>query len=278
MQPRPLENTDNCSYDEFARRVLLGTELSDKLFDPQLTWTKGGSLELPKQPGRCEKLAFSENRFKFPKAHQLKENEKKAMALHSFANHELLAIEMMAAALLIYPHETEEDVRFKRGVHTALREEQKHLSLYIGRLNQLGFEFGDFPLNDFFWKQMEKLKTPSQYVAVMALTFEAANLDFAQYYAELFREFGDHETASILDTVLEDEIGHVAFGAHWMKKWREDKSLWDYYRSCLPWPVTPARSKGIGFDPNLHEKAVGDKEFTELLAKFDDDFKVTRRV
>ena len=135
------------------------------------------------------------------------------MALHSFANHELLAIEMMAAALLIYPHEKEEQKRFKRGVLSALKDEQKHLGLYIARLNELGYEFGDFPLNDFFWRQMDKLKTPSQYAAVMALTFESANLDFAQFYAKIFRSFDDEKTASILDVVLKDELSHVGPGA-----------------------------------------------------------------
>jgi len=67
------------------------------------------------------------------------------------------AIEMMAAAILIYPHSTEEDVRFKKGIVTALKDEQKHLSLYIKRMNELGYEFGDFPLNDFFWRQLEKV-------------------------------------------------------------------------------------------------------------------------
>ena len=84
-------------------------------------------------------------------------------------------------------------------------------------------EFGQFPLNDFFWRQMPKLKTPAQYTAVMAMTFEAANLDFAQYYSKIFRSFGDHKTADILDIVLEDEISHVAFGAHWMKRWSDSR-------------------------------------------------------
>jgi uncharacterized ferritin-like protein (DUF455 family) len=144
------------------------------------------------------------------------------MSIQIFANHELLAIEMMAAALLVYPHKTDEDIRFKKGIVVALKDEQKHLALYVQRLNELGFEFGDFSLNDFFWRQMEKLPTAAHYTAVMALTFEAANLDFAQYYADVFRNFGDDRTAGILDQVLEDEISHVSFGTHWMKKWRQD--------------------------------------------------------
>lgn len=277
MQPRHSGNTDKISYDDFARTILEGQDLSDKLLNLSPEWGEWKPYVLPKSPGRSGRINFSERQLKFPKPGRLNETEKKAMALHSFANHELLAIEMMAAALLIYPHKNEDDIRFKRGVITALKDEQKHLSLYIKRMNELGFEFGDFPLNDFFWKQMEKLRTPAQYSAVMALTFEAANLDFAAYYAEIFRSLGDVETASIMETVLDDEIAHVAFGAHWMKKWKEDKSLWDYYMASLPFPLTPARSRGIGFNPSLHAKAMGDDDFITSLIGYDDDFKITKR-
>lgn len=265
------------NYFDYARTILEGGELSDKLLSSSIEWGEWTSFELPNLPGRCERYKFSDKQFKFPKSGTLDKTENKARALHSFANHELLAIEMMAAAVLVYPHHNEDDLRFKRGIITALKDEQKHLNLYIGRLNELGYEFGDFPLNDFFWRQMCKLKTPSQYAALMALTFEAANLDFAQYYSKIFKSFGDEKTSSILNIVLEDEIGHVAFGAHWLKKWREDKTLWEYYLQVLPWPLTPARSKGIEFDPDLHEKAIGDSSFIQSLVDFRDPFPVTQR-
>ena len=265
------------SYSDYAQRILLGASLEDKLLEIPFEWTTWKEFELPKLPGRTGRLALSDKHFQFPKSSRLNETDKKAMALHSFANHELLAIEMMAAALLVYPHSCDEDVRFKKGILSALKDEQKHLNLYIGRMNELGYEFGDFPLNDFFWRQMEKLKTAPQYTAMMALTFEAANLDFAQYYAKKFRSFGDTATAEILETVLEDEISHVAFGSHWMKRWREDKKLWDYYLSCMPGPITPSRSKGINFDPVLHAKAMNDDEFINSLIVYDDNFNITKR-
>lgn len=277
MSPAPSENIDKIFYKDFARQILEGATLQDKLLSSNIDWNTWEDYTLPRSPGRKGSISFSKDRMKFPKSDTLKDSDKKAMALHSFANHELLAIEMMAAALLIYPHQNEEEIRFKRGIVTALKEEQKHLSLYIGRLNQLGYQFGDFQLNDFFWRQMEKLQSPSQYVAVMSLTFEAANLDFAQHYSRIFRNLGDHETADILDIVLEDEIGHVAFGAHWLKKWRNDKTLWQYYMQSLPWPLTPARSKGIGFDPSLRMQAVSETSFIESLKTYDDSFNITKR-
>lgn len=276
-QQRHLENSDKLNYFDFARSILEGEDLTDKLINCSVDWEDWREFSLPDLPARNKKISFSLNQVKFPKTQHLKDDEKKAIALNSFANHELLAIEMMACALLIYPHESPEDVRFKRGILTALKDEQKHFQLYVQRLNQLGYEFGDFPLNDFFWRQMEKLKTPSQYTAVMSLTFEAANLDFAQYYSKIFHEMGDKQTADILQIVLQDEITHVSFGAHWLNRWRKDQDLWNYYLECLPWPLTPARSKGIGFDPLIHQKAVDDENFIHSLTHYDDQFKITKR-
>jgi uncharacterized ferritin-like protein (DUF455 family) len=265
------------SYFDYASQILRGDTLEDKYTEIPIEWDSWKPFQLPHMPGRKGKLSFSKSKLKFPRVILSNETDKRALAIHSFANHELLAIEMMAAAILIYPHSNDEEVRFKKGIITTLKDEQKHLNLYIKRLNELGYSFGDFPLNDFFWRQMVKLKSPAQYTAVMALTLEAANLDFAQYYAGVFREIGDIETAAILDIVLEDEITHVAFGSHWMKRWRQDKNLWQYYMETLPWPMTPARSKGISFDSKLHMRAMADEEFVKSLADYSDDFMVTRR-
>jgi uncharacterized ferritin-like protein (DUF455 family) len=269
------------NINEFAKSILLGDSLEEKL----LTWDQSGvnidwgdpvDFVLPKTPARAKKIILSEKNIRFPKGH-LHENEKKAIALNSFANHELLATEMMAAALLIYPHHTDELKKFKLGILSALQDEQKHFRLYTERLNEIGYEFGDFPLNDFFWRQMEKLKTPSQYLSTMALTFEAANLDFAFHYQKMFEEIGDFKTASVLEIVVKEEISHVGLGIHYLNKWKGDKTLWEYYRETLPYPLTPARAKGKIFNTELREKAKMPPEFITGIKDYDDDFKVTKR-
>lgn len=265
------------NFTQACKHILFGGSLEDKLLNiDQVLFDDFEKIEVPKFPARSSKIKLSDKKLKFPKGH-FHEVEKKAIALHSFANHELLAIEMMACALLIYPHHTPELKKFKRGVLKSLRDEQKHFGLYIQRLEELGYEFGDFPLNDFFWEQMQRLKTPSQYLSVMALTFEAANLDFAHYYKHVFKELGDEKTASILHTVLEDEISHVGLGVHYLNKWRGDKALWDYYNETLPFPMTPARAKGKTFVEHVRLQAKMDFEFIQKVKEYQDDFKITSR-
>ena len=214
---------------------------------------------------------------KFPRSASFHLEEKRGLALHFFANHELLAIEMMAAALLLYPDTSKEMILFKKGLIKTIQDEQKHLKLYIHRMKDFGIELGDFPLNDFFWRSMDKLKTPSHFYSAMAMTFESANLDFAQFYEKAFVDVEDFETAKIMHIVFEDEISHVALGAHWLNQWRGDKNLWSYFVSHLPGVMTPARSKGIHFDRSSRVKAGLDQEFLDQLDAFRDDFKVTNR-
>ena len=106
---------------EFARKILFGNRLEDKLFWPDsIEFDDTFKLiELPKLQSE-DKIKFSDKQLKFPKSGTLKLEDKKAVALNSFANHELLAIEMTAAALLIFPQNDQEQVRMKRGIIGAL--------------------------------------------------------------------------------------------------------------------------------------------------------------
>lgn len=266
-------------YREYARQILEGENLDDKLLSSKdLEFTELiQHYSLPDNPGRTSRLEFNNEQVKFPRNTSFHLEEKRGLALHFFANHELLAIEMMAAALLVYPDSSKEMILFKKGLIKTIQDEQKHLKMYLARMKEFGIELGDFPLNDFFWRSMEKCKTPSQFYSAMAMTFESANLDFAQFYEAGFRAVEDFKTAEIMRVVLEDEISHVALGAHWLNQWKGSMDLWSYYKSNLPGVMTPARSKGIHFDKGIRSKAGLDQDFISQLDDFRDEFKVTNR-
>lgn len=263
---------------EVANQILNGKTIEDKLLAIP-NFEENGDFKIqtfPKLPGRDKRLAFSDNRTKFPSAGALVNDDKKALAFHFFANHELLALEMMAAALLVYPHDTADGVRFKKDLIVTMRDEQKHMKLYIHRMKELGVEFGDYPLNDFFWRQTPTLTTPQRFYALMALTFESANLDFASYYAEIFHELGDEKSAQTMNIVLEDEIAHVARGARWLERTGGD-DLWQFFIDNLPPLLTPCRAKGILFKPELRLRCGLSSDFVEKLSNYQDDYRITQR-
>ncbi len=264
---------------EHAKQILFSADLDEKLQFDELdrSFKKFTPISIPDNPGRSKKHEFSDKRVKFPKKTSLHLPDKKALALHSFANHELQALEMMAAGILLFPTETEEDHKFKLGIMNTIQDEKKHFILYRKRMNELGADFGDYPIGNFFWKQLAKIQNKTQYYTFVALTLEAANLDFAKYYSEVFSSIEDHKTAKILDIVYEDEISHVAVGRKWLDKWRGDKDLWQYFLENLPELITPARSKGMIFDREGRKKAGLDAGFIESVANYRDEFAVTDR-
>ena len=219
-------------------------------------------------PGRAGKLNCGNNLIKnskFPKKSELKIASNRGRLLHYFANHELLAIETMAFVLLRFPGA---DPIFRNGVLRTLQDEQKHLRLYLSRMNELGVEFGDFPLSLYFWNTLRQMKSPLDFVTQMSLTFEQANLDFAQFYFHLFEtEIDDPKTGKILKEVHADEIKHVAHGIKWFSKWRNSsESEYESYTKLLPYPMTPRRARGATFFAgDSRAKAQMSPEFIESI-------------
>ena len=239
------------NINEFARLILFGTTLEEKLAEVTLAEessdsSKLASIETPAFPGRPENLLKIGNS-PFPSTSALVQATARGQVLHFFANHELLAMELMALVLLKFP---EAPAAFRSGLVRTIQEEQSHMRLYIARMQELGVAFGDLPLTDYFWNCLKDMRSPLEFVTQMSLTFEQANLDFSLYYRDEIARHGDVETAAILDRVYREEIGHVKHGLTWFNRWREDsenESEWDAYKRLLPPPLTPRRAKGIKF-------------------------------
>lgn len=232
-------------YAAWAWRVLAGDTLADKLAPPETGDAPPTSATLPDAPGRPAGLALPPRgvatRSPFPTA--LDTAEDRGRVLHFFANHELLALELMALALVRFP---EAPPAFRRGLVGIVADEQRHLAGYLARMDAAGVRFGDIPVNRFFWDALAGADLVGL-VAGLSLTFEQANLDFAAHYAEAFRRAGDADTAAVLDGILADEVRHVAHGALWFDRWRPPGPWWDVWEAALPPPLTPARAKGTRF-------------------------------
>lgn len=230
---------------EFAHRILFGTRLSDKLSRAASLRDRcpGEPVAVPDAPGRPEPLVPSSRRTPpFPRVHELDDPRRAGVVLHFFANHELLAMELMALALLRF---STAPAAFRRGLVATIDDEQRHLKAYVDCMNQNGVALGDVPVGDFFWRMMAPIDEPAAFVAHMALTFEQANLDFAGYYAEAFERAGDEATASVLREVWTDEIRHVGRGLGWFRRWRPDaQDLFEAHGMALRPPLTLARAKG----------------------------------
>lgn len=267
------------SLNDFARAILFGGRLEDKLVElpaglPDIevqdaTHPASTRIETPKMPGRPAALARF-GKADFPKLDRLaKDATARGQVLHFFANHELLAMELMALVLLRFP---DAPPAFRAGLARTITEEQSHMRLYIDRMQELGVSFGDLPLSDYFWNAIKDVASPLEFVTQMSLTLEQANLDFSLFYKQAIEKAGDAKTAAILERVYREEIGHVKHGLQWFNHWRAEDARgssgeddWDAFLRLLPPPMTPRRAKGLSFSIESRREAGFSERFIHEL-------------
>jgi uncharacterized ferritin-like protein (DUF455 family) len=252
---------------EFAERVLFATSLEDKLRAPgRITDDHPGEpRSSPIVPGRPARLQFKHSDSvggqSFPK--QLERAKDRGRLLHFFANHELLATELMALAILRFP---EAPASFRLGLLQTLKDEQEHTRLYIERMQACGIEFGELPVSGYFWRAISGMENPIDYVAGLSLTFEQANLDFARHFSREFNRVGDADGSRLLERIYKDEIAHVAYGLKWFRRWKNpEASDWEAFCRQLKYPLSPQRAKGVSFNIEGRRAAGLDSSFIAEL-------------
>ncbi len=260
---------------EFAEQIVFGKTLEDKLLVPgRLSFNKqyaAPNVETLATPGRPSGLQMSTGKggnIQPPHDNQLENEYSRGQLLHFLANHELLATELMALVLLKFP---DAPYAFRQGVLVTLQEEQEHTRMYIRRMKECGVEFGQFPLSGQFWRIIEPMKSPMDFVSQLSLTFEQANLDYSLHFANLFKKIGDLDTSSLLQKIYEDEIGHVQHGLHWFRQWKNpEQSDWEAYQESLEFPMSPNRGRGpkCAFNRDGRIQAGLSEEFIDSIEVF----------
>jgi uncharacterized ferritin-like protein (DUF455 family) len=256
----------------FAEQVLFATTLDEKLQRPEAITDEqpGSAIIAPARPGRPAELQFksaeSSGEARFPRREDLEHERERGRLLHFFANHELLATELMALVLLRFP---DAPSAFRRGVLQTLKDEQEHTRWYVERMRACGIRFGELPVSGYFWRAVSGMENPMDYVAGLSLTFEQANLDFARHFAGCFKDVGDTTTAALLENIYRDEIGHVAYGLKWFRRWKNPtESDWEAFCRQLKFPLSPQRAKGFSLNVEGRRAAGLDPEFIARLDVF----------
>ncbi len=275
------------NLEEFAKQILLSDRLEDKLFVPESFedenrghWLRAqtGSICAPEQPGRPRELALGSKKkgATFPREKDLHLDSERGKVLHFFANHELMALELMALALLKL---VDSEPAFRMDIARTMLDEQRHMGLYMERMHQLGVGFGSVAVSDYFWRNFRTLQTGMDYICGLSLTLEQANLDFAHHYLSLFQNVDDAQSRDVMEQVYEDEIQHVSQGVKWFNRWREPElSQWEAYNRGLHLPMTPSRGKGLGFNRDGRLRAGFEPAFIDEMEIITDHRGRPRRV
>ena len=95
-------------------------------------------------------------------------------------------------------------------------EEAKHFNLLNDCLNDLGYEYGDFPAHDGLWEAAaETAHDPAARLAIVPMVLEARGLDVTPQIVARMQKQGHDKIAAALQIIYEEEIGHVAAGCRW---------------------------------------------------------------
>lgn len=148
----------------------------------------------------------------------------RAALVHAVAHIEFNAINLALDAALRFGSRM--PAAFRRDWISVARDEARHFSMLADRLRQLGHAYGDLPAHNGLWEAA--VKTADDPLARMALVprvLEARGLDVTPGMINRLEEVGDRQTSSILRTILDEEVRHVAIGTHWFRFLCERRAL-----------------------------------------------------
>jgi uncharacterized ferritin-like protein (DUF455 family) len=182
--------------------------------------------------------------------------EGRAAFVHSIAHIELNAIDLAWDA--VYRFRDLPAAYYADWVGVA-NDEARHFTLLRDRLRELGHGYGDFDAHNGLWEMAEK--TAHDGLARMALVprvLEARGLDVTPAMIVKLRALGDEATATILETILREEVAHVAAGSRWFRwyceragvdpRTRFAQLLDEYARGSLRGPFNHEARLAAGFD------------------------------
>ena len=206
---------------EFAEQCLHSDSIQQKL-DLTATacrlWREGRfECDFEKPPKPISATRFS----KRPELVDPRELPRRNMAskegrialLHAIAHIEFYAIHL--AWDIIYRFQDMPQLFYGDWLGVAA-EEAQHFSLIRKRLQELDSDYGLLPAHRGLWEVAED--TDHDVLARLALVpryMEARGLDVTPGMIEKLRGVGDHSSAQILVTIVNEEVGHVLIGSRW---------------------------------------------------------------
>ncbi|GAB3514540.1 ferritin-like domain-containing protein [Pseudoxanthomonas daejeonensis] len=142
-------------------------------------------------------------------------DEGRAAFLHAIAHIELNAIDLAWDAVYRFRGLP---AQFYRDWVQVADDEARHFLMLRARLQEFGRDYGDFDAHNGLWEMTEK--TAHDGLARMALVprvLEARGLDVTPGMIQRLSALGDLRTVEILETILREEVAHVAAGSRWYR-------------------------------------------------------------
>lgn len=252
------------TVEHAAWRYVTTCSLAEKLAGPAAceAWEDTPPVRRVDAPGRPPELDVVGRAPRLRhSAHALRSPRRRAEMVHTFLHHELQAAELMCWALLAFPDTPR---AFRRGLMGICRDEVRHMGMYRSYLQELGHDFGDFPVRDWFWDRVPGCQDARAFVATLGIGFEGGNLDHTRRFAERLRAAGDEAGAALQEKVGREEVAHVRFALRWYRTWSDDEGF-DGWREALPSPLSPILMRGRPLDRDRRREAGMSDAFIDAI-------------
>jgi uncharacterized ferritin-like protein (DUF455 family) len=135
--------------------------------------------------------------------------------LHRHMHNEMQTLEIVAQSVADFP-DAPWELRLK--LARQCWDETRHTRILYRRLQELGGRKGEFPVMNYEWGVTQMLDSLPARLAVQNRTFEGGEMDLLRQQHAMWTEAGDEHTASLMDTLLADEVEHVRYANRWLKQ------------------------------------------------------------
>lgn len=201
--------------------LLTTPSVFDKLKVAQGELICGGDLASTVIPDRPARDITVINADSMPKRKGLSFREGQGRLLHDLANIELQAMELCYRTLSEFPEAPED---FRAELTALLRSEAGHLSLCLQGLEDLGFQWGDWPVHPALWLAVSREDSLIDRILIVHRYLEGNGLDAGDLLLRRLNGVAPSCVHQIVGQIAREELGHVEFGSRWYRELcRQDK-------------------------------------------------------
>lgn len=169
----------------------------------------------PSYAGICKIVAPKD----LPKRRSLQQREGLALQLHAILHIEYSAIDLAMDAVYRFPSMPAE---YRQDWLEVASDEVRHFRMLRGLLNELGYDYGDFPVHrGLFDASCHTAGDVLDRMAVIPRHYEATGLDVNPRIADKLEPYRENpEIEALLEAlriIYEEEIDHVRKGDRWFR-------------------------------------------------------------
>lgn len=183
------------------------------------------------------------------KSHPVKKgfstHEGQARMLHDLASIELQAMELGLRTLSEFPNLP---TQFKEELLDLTLNESEHLEMCLTEIQNLGFKWGDWPINCGLWTCVSPEDSVLDRILIVHRYLEGSGLDAGDTLLKRLAGVDAKPVQQAVKIINTDEIGHVLFGTRWYFRFCKEQGIdpsddffsrMDRLRGILPKRISP---------------------------------------